>query len=173
MRGSRKFCQRGSNFDNVFYSWWEEPNATISGPSSARQRNAIKWSDYGPTLNASLLALWLFRGSVLLRNPIFLWFFRGGGGVGGGGPPVSPSWSAYVSDGSVLLEEARICWYKKTFQFVCKFKDFPLKHDTTVVLFQTVASLYCIILKHNTKATYKILNLFNFAQVSNFEYYLH
>ena len=22
MRGSRKFCQRGSNFDNVFFSWW-------------------------------------------------------------------------------------------------------------------------------------------------------
>ena len=38
MRGPRIFCQRGSNFDNVL---WVDPNSTISGPSSARQRNAI------------------------------------------------------------------------------------------------------------------------------------
>ena len=40
MRGSRKFCQRGSNFDNVFYFKFDEgrkgPNNTISGPSTAR-----------------------------------------------------------------------------------------------------------------------------------------
>ena len=42
MRGSRKFCQRGSNFENVFLvdEGCDEPNTTISGPSSARQRNA-------------------------------------------------------------------------------------------------------------------------------------
>ena len=70
MRGSRKFCQRGSNFDNVFLFFFlhvidegrEDPNTTISGPSSARQRNAIKmafhWrADDGPTLNAGLVAL--------------------------------------------------------------------------------------------------------------------
>ena len=81
MRGSRKFCQRGSNFDNVFffiyffflggrglvYEEREDPSTTINGPSSARQRNAR------PTLNASLVAA-TFRGSgpVLLENPIFL-----------------------------------------------------------------------------------------------------
>ena len=49
MRGSRKFCQRGSNFDNVFCfvvflvdEEREDPSTTISGPSSAHQRNAIK-----------------------------------------------------------------------------------------------------------------------------------
>ena len=47
MRGSRKFFQSGSNFDNVFFSSFlvdeerEDPNIIISGPSSARQRNAI------------------------------------------------------------------------------------------------------------------------------------
>ena len=55
MRGSRKFCHRGSNFENVFfvcvfflYFFFhvldedrEDPNNTICGPSSARQRNAI------------------------------------------------------------------------------------------------------------------------------------
>ena len=46
MRGSKKICQRGSNFDNVFLvdEGREDPSTTISGPSSARQRNAF----YGP-----------------------------------------------------------------------------------------------------------------------------
>ena len=40
----------------------QDPNTTISGPSLARQRNAIKmairWRTYdGPTLNVGLLAL--------------------------------------------------------------------------------------------------------------------
>ena len=40
----------------------KDPNTTISGPSTARKRNAIaafRWRvDDGPTLNASLVALW-------------------------------------------------------------------------------------------------------------------
>ena len=41
----------------------EDPNVTINGPSSARQRNAIsmtfRWrADDGPILNAGLIALW-------------------------------------------------------------------------------------------------------------------
>ena len=49
MHGSRKFCQRGSNFFFFFFFFflvdegWEDPSTTISGPSWARQRNAIKW----------------------------------------------------------------------------------------------------------------------------------
>ena len=43
----------------------EDPNTTISGPSSVRQRNAIqmafRWrADDGPVLNASLVALCFF-----------------------------------------------------------------------------------------------------------------
>ena len=72
MRGSRKFCQRGSNFDNVFLvdEGREDPSNTISGPSSA-----FRWrADDGPTMNAGLVALRFFRGSgpVLLENPLFL-----------------------------------------------------------------------------------------------------
>ena len=55
MRGSKKFCQRGSSFDNVFFVLFvlfnkgrDDSNANISGPSSSRQRNAIY---DGPTLN--------------------------------------------------------------------------------------------------------------------------
>ena len=41
----RKFCQRGSYFDGFFLmvdEGWEDQNVTISGPSSACQRNAIQ-----------------------------------------------------------------------------------------------------------------------------------
>ena len=51
-------------FDNVFLAvkGREDPNSTISGPSSVRQRNANKmafhWrADDGPTLNAGLADL--------------------------------------------------------------------------------------------------------------------
>ena len=80
MRGSRKLCQRGSNFDNVFFKLirGEVPSPTLSGPSSARQRNAIKWRFADMPMNAQhrMLAsqLRFFRGSgpVLLENPVFL-----------------------------------------------------------------------------------------------------
>ena len=59
MRGSRKFCERGSNFDNVvflFNEGREDPDTTISGPLSACQRNAMqmefRWrADDDPKLN--------------------------------------------------------------------------------------------------------------------------
>ena len=73
MRGSRKFFQRWSKFDNVFFIFLfilflevdkgiEDRNTAINRPSSARQRNAIsmafRWrADDGPTLNAGLVAL--------------------------------------------------------------------------------------------------------------------
>ena len=66
MRGSRKFCQRGSNFDGFFSvlvdEGREDPITTISGPSSACQRNAIlmafHWhADGGPLLNSGSVAL--------------------------------------------------------------------------------------------------------------------
>ena len=49
----------------------------------------------GTTLNAGLVALWIFMGSrpVLLRNPIFLWFFQ----EGSGSPVPHPSGSALSS----------------------------------------------------------------------------
>ena len=54
MRGSRKYCQRGSNSNNFFLvdEGREDPNSAKSGPSSARQRNGIEmafrwWADDG------------------------------------------------------------------------------------------------------------------------------
>ena len=43
IRGSRMFCQRGSNFDIIFLvdEGREYPNTTVSRPSLARKRNAV------------------------------------------------------------------------------------------------------------------------------------
>ena len=41
MRGSSKFCLRGSNSCGFFYEGKDDPNSTKSGPLLARQRNAI------------------------------------------------------------------------------------------------------------------------------------
>ena len=59
MRGSRKFCHRGSNI-NVFIFFFpffvdggrEDPSNTISESSSARQQNAIKWRFAGVPMMA-------------------------------------------------------------------------------------------------------------------------
>ena len=54
MREPRKFRKRGSNFDIVFLvdEGREDPNTTISGPLSARQRNTIKWRVTGVSMMA-------------------------------------------------------------------------------------------------------------------------
>ena len=65
MRGSRKFFQRGSNYDYVFLLLMMGemfPNTNVSGSSSAQQRNAIKiafrwWAVGGPTLKVCLVAV--------------------------------------------------------------------------------------------------------------------
>ena len=70
MRGSREFCQRGPvqlcNTDIFFKAGREDPNYTKSGPTSARQRNAIsmafRWrTDYCPPLNDGFIALRISR----------------------------------------------------------------------------------------------------------------
>ena len=79
MCGSRKNCQRGSDSDNVFFDEGRENLKTLKAghlqPASEMPLIGV-WlaSPWGPSLNASLEALCLFRGSVpvLLRNPIFL-----------------------------------------------------------------------------------------------------
>ena len=46
MGGSRKFSQRGSKFDNVFFlvdEGIEGPNITINGPSTAASEMPFKW----------------------------------------------------------------------------------------------------------------------------------
>ena len=63
MRESRKFCQRGSNFD-IFFKLMsgERIEIPLKRAIIARQRNAIamafcRRTDDGPLVNAGLLAL--------------------------------------------------------------------------------------------------------------------
>ena len=97
MRDPESFFSEGGPFLTTFFLFyrWGDPNTTISGPSSVRQWNAItmafRWcTNDGPTWNAGLVALWLFRGSgpVSLRN---LWFCNFSGGmVRTSCPPLDP-----------------------------------------------------------------------------------
>ena len=51
MRGSRKFCQRGSKFDFFFFK-------LMRGYIGPPVKMAFRWcADDGPTLNAALVAL--------------------------------------------------------------------------------------------------------------------
>ena len=118
MRESRKFWQRRSNFDNVFFKvdeGREDPSPTLSGSSSARQPNAIKWRFADMPMNAQLSQLRFLResGPVLLENPIFC-DFSGGGGVRTPVPPLDPH--MYFHDILVLItcnkdsdEPAQVC----------------------------------------------------------------
>ena len=80
MHVSRKLCQRGSNFDNFFLvdEGRKDSNTTISGPSSARQRYAIKMTFRrrvydSPTSNAGLVAFGFLgdQDKYFIGNPIF------------------------------------------------------------------------------------------------------
>ena len=60
-------CNFNFSFKSARVETREDPNTTISGPSSARQRSAIymafRWrADDGPTLKAVLVALWFCSG---------------------------------------------------------------------------------------------------------------
>ena len=88
MRGSRKFCQRGSNFDNICFQTEgrEDQSPTLNGPSSARQRNAIKrhfagmpTHDECPTLNVGFAAA-IFQGirTCIARKHYIFVIFQGG-----------------------------------------------------------------------------------------------
>ena len=107
MRGSRKLCRTGSNFDNVFLLFCvflvekgrEDAITTISGLSSARQRNANNMAfhlraDGGRTLNAGLAVLIVifpgFRASIAKKPYLFLIFQRRFG-------PLPPSGYAHVN----------------------------------------------------------------------------
>ena len=85
MRGSRKFLREGPNlitfFFFFFFKWIGDPNTAINGPTFARQQNAIEmafcwWADDGPTLNAGLVALWIWTS--IAKQPYIFVIFQGG-----------------------------------------------------------------------------------------------
>ena len=118
--------------------WREYPNTTKTGPSSARQRNAFvfRWrADDGPTLNAGLIALWRFKESEPVRNPILI-FFSGGDPL----PPGHPHlWIR------ALLEQRRLLDLESANRFAWTFaagrrgyKYRNLMHQTIIVSVNSV-----------------------------------
>ena len=101
MRRSRKFCQGRGGPTVTFCSWWGEGGSkyhykrAIIGPPAKCHLNGFSlvcW--WRPNIECWLDSFVIFRGSrpVLLRNPTFLWFFRGGGVR----TPCPPSGSAHA-----------------------------------------------------------------------------
>ena len=81
------FCQWESSFDNgffiiiiiiIYYYYYylvdegrEDPSTTISGPSSTRQRNAIKWRFAGvPMMAQHWMLAWQLCGFQGIQNSI-------------------------------------------------------------------------------------------------------
>ena len=117
MRGSRKFCQRGSKFDNFFFSWWGDRGskyhckwAIISLPAKCHLngvslagwwfKTLFKWP-YGvslegwwlPNIECWLCRLVIFQGigtSIAKKPYIFFYFSKGVP------TPCPPSGSAHV-----------------------------------------------------------------------------
>ena len=77
---SRKWCQRGSNFESFFLSLMSGGRIKIpllAGHHRPSKETPFKWRFAGM---AMMVTLWFLRGSrpVLLRDPKFLWFFKAG-----------------------------------------------------------------------------------------------
>ena len=91
MRGSRKFCQRGVFWQrflfHLFFNWRGEGGSKIHYKRAIIGASLAYW--WWPNIGCLLGSFVVFRGSgqILLRNPIFLWFFSGVGS----GPP-APLW---------------------------------------------------------------------------------
>ena len=87
MRGSRKFCQRGSSSPNVCCCFFVGERIQIplkAGHYWPVSETPFKWLLAGGPMmvQRKLCESVIFQGNrpVLLRNPIFLTFFRGGSG---------------------------------------------------------------------------------------------
>ena len=98
MRGSRKFCQRGSKFDNVFFSWWGDRGSkyhykwAIIGPPVKRHLNDVSLvGRWWPNIECWLGIFVIFRGirTSIAKKPNIFVIFQGGGGFR---TPCRPLW---------------------------------------------------------------------------------
>ena len=96
MRGSRKFCQMGSKFDNVFFSFFvdegvEDPKVhykwAIIGPLAKRNLDGVSLAGrWWPNIDCWLASFVIFqriRTSIAIKPDIFVIFQ-------GGSKPLSP-----------------------------------------------------------------------------------
>ena len=97
MRGSRKFCKRGFNSDNVYFIfiWWVERGSKI----------ALKAGWYWPNIECWLGSFLIYQGiwTSIAKKPYIFVIFQVGSG-----PPAAPLWIRVCSIG-VQMRFLRIC----------------------------------------------------------------
>ena len=103
------FSWGGERQSKYHYNW------AIIGPPAKRHLNGISLTSHWRHFESGLVALWFFKesGPVLLRNIIFLCFFRGSG------PPVPLSGSAHLHITKGLTFFSRISSRRNQTQFCC------------------------------------------------------
>ena len=102
MRGSRKFCQRGSIF--FFDEGIDDPNITFNGPLSARQRNVIFTGEpTWPNIECWHGSFVIFQGiriSIANKTNNFMIFQ-------GGPDPMYPLWICPGTPTLLMLKQVR------------------------------------------------------------------
>ena len=128
MRGSRKFCQRGSNADNVFFSLIGGEISkyhyyrAFFGPPVKRHLNGVSLAcRLWPKIESWFGSFTILResGPVLLKKTIILWFSRGGP------DPLSPSGSVHALHSPVSKVGLTSCWFSSVLVYA------PLHHKWT------------------------------------------
>ena len=132
----------GSNCDRFFFSWWDEGGSkyhykwAIIGPPAKRHLNGVSlvcW--WWPNIECWLGSFVIFRGSrpVLLRNPIFLWFFRV---VRTPGPPLwirtCLGWSGYNNNIGFLMS----LLHCGVFRICCLIYNYFIRNQSCVIIAQ-------------------------------------
>ena len=103
MRGSRKFCQSGYNFDNVFFCM---RGGTIKRPLKVCHHRPDSVTPFECWLGGFVI----FQGirTCIAKKPFIFVIFQGGGG--GSGPPV-PLWiRAWISNINMLFVFINSCF---------------------------------------------------------------
>ena len=95
--------------------------------------NILWQADGGPTLTAGFIALWFYRGSapVLLRNPIFLSFFRRGPPPP---PPLDPHMTTKVYGWAKVNRKTTSVMQLKQ-QYLQAFWKYQLSHQPLLEYF--------------------------------------
>ena len=158
----QKVLREGVQLWQCVFSWWEERgskyhNTANIGPPAKRHLNGVSLACWWwPNIESWFSSLVIFRGSgpVLLWNPIFLWFFRGGGP-----DPLSLLWIRPC----IVRLRATVISIQMRFKTLCSESHLYAVCDHTIVqlywckmyISKTIKYVYYNIFKH-------ILLLYNY-----------
>ena len=169
MRRSRKFCQRGSNFDNFFLIADErrkDPKTTIIKraiicPPAKRHLNGVLLAcRCWPNIECWLGSFVIFQGvcTSIAKKPYIFLIFQGRGGEGGGSDHLSPLWIRACSYFSILdgdvFHPPPVWWWVLCSSLFCgvvlgifsSFSNYPVEKEragcvTIIILWLYV---YCV-----------------------------